>query len=217
MQETLALAMGIAVSPFPIIPAILLLFTARPRAASFTFLATWFASIAVAVTVFALLSGAIATEYESPMWLAWVRIAAGVALVAFGVRKWLTRSTSAQTPGWMQTLQEATPRSAFLLALLLSLANPKILLLAAAAGVDIGGIDSSLRQQAIAILVFAVIASISVATPVLAYTFAGPRVLGPLSRAKDWLLSNNTAVMVVVFLVLGALLIYNGVADLSFV
>jgi hypothetical protein len=42
-------------------------------------------------------------------------------------------------------------------------------------------------------------------------------VLGPLSRAKDWLLRNNTAVMVVVFLVLGALLIYNGAADLSFV
>ncbi len=216
MQETVALAIGIAASPFPIIPAILLLFTARPRAASFTFLATWFASITVAVTVFALLSGAIATEYESPTWLAWVRIAAGVALVALAVRTWLTRSRSTQTPGWMQTLQEATPRSAFVLALLLSLANPKILLLAAAAGVDIGGIDSSLRQQGIAIVVFAIIASASVAAPVLAYMFAGARVLGPLSRVKDWLLRNNTAVMVVVFLLLGALLIYNGFADLYF-
>jgi threonine/homoserine/homoserine lactone efflux protein len=215
MQETVALAIGIAASPFPIIPAILLLFTERPRAASFTFLATWLAAIAIAVSAFAVLSGAIASEYESPTWLAWVRIAAGIALIALAVHKWLTRSTSSPTPGWMQTLQEATPRSAFLLALLLSLANPKILLLAAAAGVDIGGIDSPLRQQIIAVIVFATIASISVAAPVLAYTIAGARVLGPLSRAKDWLLRNNTAVMVVVFLVLGALLIYNGAADLS--
>lgn len=214
MQETVALAIGIAASPFPIIPAILLLFTERPRAASLTFLATWLAAIAIAVSAFAFLSGAIASEYESPTWLAWVRIAAGIALIALAVHKWLTRSTSTRTPGWMQTLQEATPRSAFLLALLLSLANPKILLLAAAAGVDIGGSDSPLRQQTIAVIVFAAIASISVAAPVLAYTIAGARVLGPLSRAKDWLLRNNTAVMVVVFLVLGALLIYNGVADL---
>lgn len=122
--------------------------------------------------------------------------------------------------GWRGcALQRESPssRSAFVLALLLSLANPKILLLAAAAGVDIDGIDSSLRQQTIAIIVFSVVASLSVAGPVLAYTIAGPKVLGPLSLAKDWLLRNNTAVMVVVFLVLGALLIYNGVAGLSFV
>jgi hypothetical protein len=54
----------------------------------------------------------------------------------------------------------------------------------------------------------------SVAAPVLAYTLAGQRVLGPLSRAKDWLLRNNAAVLVVVFLILGALLISNGIMAL---
>jgi cytosine/uracil/thiamine/allantoin permease len=71
-----------------------------------------------------------------------------------------------------------------------------------------------LQQQILAVLVFALVASISVAAPVVAYTVAGPRVLGPLSIVKDWLLRNNVAVMSVVFLVLGALLIYNGVTGL---
>lgn len=214
MDEAAALALGIAASPFPIIPAVLLLFTDRPRAAAFAFLTTWFAAIALVVTAFALLSGAIATSDAPPAWLAWVRIVAGVALVAFAIQKWVTRSSAKQIPGWMQTLQEATPRSAAVLALLLSIANPKVVLLAVAGGIDIGGTDALLRQHGMAILAFSAIASISVAAPILAFAIAGPRVLGPLSRIKDWLLRNNTAVLVIVFLVLGALLISNGIADL---
>jgi threonine/homoserine/homoserine lactone efflux protein len=211
MDEIAALAVGIAASPFAIIPAVMLLFTKRPRAASLAFLGSWFFAIALVATVFAALSGAISTGDEPPTWLSWVRIVAGVALVWIAVYKWITRSSAAKTPGWMRTLQDATPRSAFVLALLLSIANPKVLLLAAAAGVDIGGAEWLLQQQIIAIVVFAAVASVSVATPVVAYSVVGSRVLEPLSRAKEWLLRNNVAIMVIIFLLLGALLLANGI------
>jgi hypothetical protein len=214
MDEIVALAIGIAASPFPIIPAVLLLFTERPRAAAFAFLGTWFISIAVAASAFAVLSGVIASDNQQSTWLAWVRIVAGIGLVAFAVGKWVTRPETVKTPSWMRTLETATPRSASLLALVLSVANPKVLLLAAAGGIDIGSADWMLQQQILVVLVFAFVASISVAAPVVAYTVAGSRVLGPLSIVKDWLLRNNVAVMSVVFLVLGALLIYNGVTGL---
>ena len=213
MDEIMALAVGIAASPFPIIPAILLLFTERPRAASFAFLGTWLASIAVLVTAFALLSDAVAGG-EPPTWLAWVRIVAGGALVALGVRTWAGRSAQPEMPGWMRTLQDATPRSASVLAIVLSAANPKVLLLAAAAGIDVGSAGWPAQQQAAAIAAFALVASASVAAPVLAYAVAGDRVLGPLSQAKDWLVRNNAGVMAVVFVVLGLLLGRNGVAGL---
>jgi threonine/homoserine/homoserine lactone efflux protein len=214
MDEILALAIGIAASPFPIIPAVLVLFTERPRATAFAFLGTWFISITLIVVVFAVLSGLISADEQSPSWLDWVRIVAGIGLIAFAIGKWVTRPPTVQMPSWMRTLQTATPRSAFVLAIVLSLANPKVLLLAAAGGIDIGSVQWSLQAQIVAIGVFALVASISVAAPIVAYTVAGPRVLGPLSVVKDWLLRNNVAVMSVVFIVLGALLIYNGVSGI---
>jgi len=210
MDEVLALAIGIAASPFPIIPAVLLLFTERPRAAAFAFLSTWFISIALIVAVFAVLSGAISADEQSSSWLDWGRIVAGVGLIALAIGKWVMRPPTVQMPSWMRTLQTATPRSACVLAIVLSVANPKVLLLAAAGGIDIGGAEWMLQQQIAVIGVFAFVASISVAAPIVAYTVAGPRVLGPLTVVKDWLLRNNVAVMSVVFIALGALLIYNG-------
>jgi threonine/homoserine/homoserine lactone efflux protein len=214
MDEIVALAFGIAASPFPIIPAVLLLFTERPRAAAFSFLGTWFISIAVVAAGFAVLSGVIASDNQQPTWIAWVRIVAGIGLVGFAVGKWVTRPSTVKTPSWMRRLETATPRSASVLALVLSVANPKVLLLAAAGGIDIGSADWIMQQQILVVGVFALVASTSVAAPVVAYTLAGPRVLRPLSVVKDWLLRNNVAVMSVVFLVLGALLIYNGVTGL---
>ncbi len=214
MDEIVALAIGIAASPFPIIPAVLLLFTDRPRAAAFAFLGTWFFSIALIVAVFTVLSSVISTEEQSSTWLNWVRIVAGVGLIALAIGKWVTRSPTVKMPSWMATLQTATPRSACVLAIVLSVANPKVFLLAAAGGIDIGSAEWMLQQQIVVTAVFALVASISVAAPILAYTVAGPRVLGPLSVVKDWLLRNNVAVMSLVFVVLGVLLIYNGVTGM---
>lgn len=78
MDEIAALAIGIAASPFPIIPGVLLLFTDRPRTTAFAFFVTWFLAIALTVVVFAALSGVIATNDQPASWLAWVRIVAGL-------------------------------------------------------------------------------------------------------------------------------------------
>ena len=54
--DVLPLAVGIAVSPIPIIAAILMLLSPRARGTSVGFLFGWVLGIAVAVTVFTLLS-----------------------------------------------------------------------------------------------------------------------------------------------------------------
>ncbi|MFZ0325009.1 MAG: GAP family protein [Actinomycetes bacterium] len=212
--ETLGLALGIALSPFPVVPAILLLFSPRPRPTSLAFLAGWIVGIGVATSVFVIFAEAIGSTDASPAWLAWLRIVAGAALVVYGVREWLSRYSSDDLPRWMRSLQDATPRSAVRLALLLSAANPKIVLLAAAAGVDIGLNAQTTAGRAAAVAIFTAVASVSVATPVLAYAIVGEPVLPPLERAKDWLLRNNATVMAVVITVIGLVLIKNGVTDL---
>ena len=212
--EIVALALGIAASPFAILPAVLLLFSPQPRASALTYLLTWFVSIAVVTTIFALLSGVIGSSDAPPDWLAWVRIAAGLGLIGFAVQQWVTRPATPKTPRWMEKLQTATPRSATGLALLLSIATPKIVLLAVVGGVDIGGAEWALSTQLLGIGIFAAVSSITVALPVGAHVVAGRRALEPLSLVKDWLIRNNVAVLAAVFLVLGIGLVYNGVVGL---
>lgn len=214
MGEVVALAFAIAASPFPVIPAILLLFTARPRQASLAFLGGWFVGIGLVVALFAVLSEFIDPSTDAPAWLSVVRIVVGVALVGYGVRGWLGRKATSELPAWMRTVAEATPRTAVRLALLLSVANPKVVLIAAAAGLDLGAADVSTAAQVVRVLTFTAVASISVAVPVLGYAALGERVLPPLRVAKDWLLGNHGAVMAVVLVAIGLVLVRNGVAGL---
>lgn len=214
MGEVLPFALGIAASPFPVIPAILLLFTGRPRAAACAFLVGWLVGISVATTVFVLLAEVVDQSTQTPAWASWLRVVAGVALVAYGAKQWLGRRAHAEQPAWMRSISTATPAAAFRLALLLSVANPKVLLLAAAAGLVIGSDDFTAQGVVVAVVLFTLAASVSVAVPVLAYTLLGERVLRPLGVARDWLERNNAAVMAVVLVAIGLLLLLEGITSL---
>jgi threonine/homoserine/homoserine lactone efflux protein len=214
LGDTLPLAIAIAASPFPVLPAILLLFSPRPRAASLSFLGGWIIGILVPTTVFVLLSEIVEASATSPRWVSWVRVVLGIALVAYGVQTWLTRTASSEGPAWMRSVESATPAAALRLALLLTAANPKVLLIAAAAGATIGSGDVHGWAEVAAVVAFAAVASVSVAVPVLSYLIAGDRLLTPLSVAKDWLTSHNAGLMAVVLIVLGLLVLSNGISGL---
>ena len=212
--DVLPMALGIALSPFPVIPAIMLLLTPRAVPVSSAFVAGWLVGVAVATSAFVSLASVLDRADEQPGWVAWVRVAIGLALIVLGVRQWLTRHARTESPAWMASLESATPGSAARLALLLSAANPKILLLAAAAGVTIGSAEPGLGVAVATVAVFTLLASVSVALPLVSYAAAGERVLGPLRRARDWLQANNAAVMAVVITVIGVLVLANGVQGL---
>lgn len=215
MGEVLPLALGIAASPFPVIPVILLLFTDRARAAAWAFLGGWCLGVGVPAAVFVVLAEVVDQSSDTPSWASWLRIVGGAALVVYGVTTWFGRHAEAEQPAWMRSVSTATPRKAFRIALLLSAANPKVLLLAAAAGLVIGSDDFTAQGDVVAVVLFTLVASVSVAIPVLSYTLLGDRVLGPLGVARDWLIRNNAAVMAVVLVLIGVLLVVKGVGDLS--
>jgi threonine/homoserine/homoserine lactone efflux protein len=214
LGDVLPIALGIAASPFPIIPAILLLFTPRARATSSSFLLGWVVGILVATGAFALLAEVLDTRDQPATWASWARIVLGAVLVVLGVRQWLGRRAKESTPQWMQSLADATPGAALRLGLVLSAANPKILLLAAAGGLAIGSSDLASGGVALAVALFAVVASSTVAIPVLLYLILGERILGPLGAVRDWLQANNAAVMAVVIVVIGVLLLVKGLGGL---
>jgi hypothetical protein len=62
--DVLPLAIGIAISPIPIIAAILMLFSARATSTSTGFLLGWILGIVVATAVFTALAGTLKTGGE---------------------------------------------------------------------------------------------------------------------------------------------------------
>ena len=216
--DTLGYAVGIAVSPIPIAAVILMLFSGRARINSVSFTAAWVAGIALVTTVVVLIPGLEADNSEPSSTTGWIKLVLGVLLLAVGVRQWRTRSgpdDDVAVPGWMAKIDELKPGAAFGLGFLLSALNPKNLLLAVAAGVSIGALPLSTGETVGAVVVFTLIAAISVMVPVLAYLIAGSRIDPTLDTAKGWLIGNNAAVMAVLFLVFGVSLFGDAIQILT--
>ena len=88
--EILPLALGIAVSPIPIIAAILMLLSPRAKGTSVGFLLGWVVGIVVAVTVFTLLAAELPASDDdaSNPTAGWIKIGLGVLLLLMAVKQW---------------------------------------------------------------------------------------------------------------------------------
>jgi threonine/homoserine/homoserine lactone efflux protein len=210
----LPLALGIAVSPIPIIAAILMLLSPHARSTGLGFLGGWVGGIVVAVVLFTLLSTLIpAGDPDASKPVAGViTIVLGLGLLALAVRQWRKRPTPGETavlPKWMSAIDTMTPGRALAIGFLLSAVNPKNLLMAVGAGVDIGA--SEVGGAALVIVVFVLLASASVAVPVIGYLAASDRMTAPLESMREWLGQNNAAVMTVLLTVIGVVMIGKGI------
>jgi threonine/homoserine/homoserine lactone efflux protein len=215
--DVLPLALGVAVSPIPIIAAILMLLSPRARSTGVGFLLGWVGGILVAVVVFALLSSLIpASDPAASKPVAGViKIVLGVLLLLLAVKQWRARprpGETAPTPKWMGAVGQMTPGRGALLGFALAAVNPKNLLMAVGAGVAVGGAGLSGGEAAVAIAVFVLLASSTVAGPVIGYLAASDRLKAPLEALRVWLVQSNATVMGVLLLVIGVVMVGKGIA-----
>lgn len=210
--ELIPLALVITLSPLSIIPAILVLHTPRPREAALLYLIGWLVALFGLTAVFVGISGLIGTLKRPPTWASWLRIGIGVALIVFGIFRWLTRNRSAHMPAWMRQLSTVTPVRAGIYGAALAVVNPKVLFICAAAGLAIGSAGIGNPEAAwLAVMYFVAIAASSVAVPILAYAVSGERLDPALSKLKDWMERHNAALVAVILIVIGLLVLYKGV------
>ena len=215
--EILPLALGVAISPIPIIAAILMLLSPRARVTSVGFLLGWVVGIVVAVTVFTLLSSVLPegdADASNPV-KAVIHLLLGVLLLVLALRQWRARPKAGEEPAlpkWMRAIDEVTFAKALGLGFLLSAINPKNLLLAAAAGNDIGSADLDIGSIVAAIAVFTLIAASTILIPVVGYLIAADKLKAPLGSLRGWLARENAVIMAVLLLVLGVDVIGKGIA-----
>jgi len=115
----------------------------------------------------------------------------------------------------MAAIDSFTPAKSLGLGALLSGVNPKNLALTLAAAVTIAQAELGTSEAAISLVVFIIIASISVAAPVLIYLTMGEKASKTLDGWKTWLIANNATVMFVLLLILGVLLVGKGIGGLT--
>lgn len=208
--DLLPLAVGVAISPIPIVAAILMLLSANAGGTSVGFGVGWVVGILVATGIFVLLSGTIDTSGGGGSTsVSWIKVVLGVLLIGLAAKQWRDRADTTP-PKWMQAIDRLTLPKAAGLGVVLSAVNPKNLLLCVSAGVVIGtgGLDAG--GDVVALIVFTLLAAATVLIPVIGYAVAADRLRGPLAGLKDWLQANNHQVMAIVLLVMGAAVVGKG-------
>ena len=216
---TLPLALGVALSPIPIIAVVLMLTTQRARVNGTVFIAGWLAGLAVAGAIALSIAGpADASSSGAPAtWVSWLKVALGAALILVAALQFRNRPRNGdrvELPKWMDRVDEIKPLPAAGLGVLAGL-NPKNLLLVAAAAAAIAQTGISGGEQAIAYLVFALLGTLGVGTPVGIYFTMGARSEKPLSELKDWMAQNNAVIMAVICLLIGLKLIGDAIGGLT--
>jgi threonine/homoserine/homoserine lactone efflux protein len=215
----LPLAVGVALSPVPIVAVVLMLATPRGRSNGVAFVAGWILGLAVVGTIVLLVSsGADASEEGEPAsWVGWVKIVLGLLLFLLGARMWRGRphaGAEPALPGWMRTIDTFTSARSLGMGLALSGVNPKNLVMIVAAGAAIAQTGMSTGRQGVALGVFVVLGTLGPGLPLAIYVAMGARSREILAAMRDWMGRNSTAIMAVLALVIGFKLLGDGIAVL---
>lgn len=212
-------AVGVAISPLPIVAVVLMLMSPRAHINGAAFVLGWWIGIGLAGTLVLVLVGAAGGGDDGgpATWVDIVKVVLGILFLFLAVRNWRQRpkkGAEAHTPRWMRALGQFNALKAAGLAFLLSALNPKNLALIAAGSADIAQAGIPSGQEAMSLAVFALIVSAALVVPVVIYFVMGDRVRKPLDELKEWLAHHNNVIMAVLLLVFGAKFIGESVAGL---
>jgi Sap-like sulfolipid-1-addressing protein len=220
ISEVLTFAVGVAISPIPIIAVILMLFSARARVNGPVFLLGWVLALGVVSGVVYVVSDQsnASTSNTASDTISWGRIVFGVLFLLLAARQWRSRpapGVEPPMPKWLAGVDALTTGKAFGLGVLLAGVNPKNLFLAVAAAAGLAQLGLSTTDAVVSLVVFVVVGSVTIAGPVVYYLVGGEKAKTELDELKGWLAVHNAAVMAVLFVVFGADLIATGIPPLT--
>jgi hypothetical protein len=217
----LPLAIGVALSPIPIIAVVLMLATPRGKVCGPAFLAGWLIGLAVVGTIVLLVAGgagATGSDGAPKTWVSVLKLVLGLLLLLVGFRQWRGRpqgDTEPTLPKWMEQIDAFTPIKAAGLAAALAGVNPKnlILTVAAAAAISQAGISSG--DQAIVMAIFIIIATLGPGIPLGIYYALGDSSQKVLAELRGWMVQNNAAIMSVLIIVIAAKLVGDSISGFA--
>ena len=210
--ELIPLALVVALSPVSVLPALLLvLYSARPRAAGLAFASGWVVALAALTALFVTVPKLLGeSDDTTSTWQMWLRVGGGAVLLVTGGWLWLRRSAAAHSTRWLDALGRLSPGRTAAMGLLLAAVNPKIIVACAAAGLAIATATLGPAGQAAAVGYFVALAGSTTALPVLAHVVAAKRFDSALERLRSWIARRQNEISAVALVVIGLVLILTG-------
>jgi threonine/homoserine/homoserine lactone efflux protein len=218
--DVLPLAIGVALSPVPIIAIILMLGTPRARSTGTAFALGWLGGLTIVGAIMLLIaSGNTASSSGEPAtWVGVLQLVLGLLFLLLAVKQWRSRprpGEEAAMPNWMQTIDTFSGGKSLGIGVLLSGVNPKNVALTIAAATAIAEAEVSTGQAAVTLAIFILVGSLTILAPLGIYFGLGADAPRVLDGMKAWMAAHNAAIMTVLLLVLGAKLTGDGISGLS--
>lgn len=216
--QFLSHAVGVAISPLALITVILILGAPRGRANAVSFAIGWLLAV---TAVFALLltvgDVAGARHHDQPaVWVSWFRLVLGIlmALMAFRQLRLAREAEEGVLPPRLRDLEQFTTGNCLALGAILAVANPKNVMQIATSAVTVAG--GTLRDPGRfgAAAVFVAIASLGILVPLLVHVIGREAAPHTLDRWKAWTVRNHYGIMAVLFVILGAKSLGDGISGL---
>ena len=222
LGEILPFAVAIAVSPLPVIVAVLLLVSDRARAKSFGYVAGRLVGLSAVMALVVVFSGADLSRLghrDHPTTMSSViRIIIGALLACYAAWLWTKRTKPGEEPKpsrLLQRVDRVNPGTAVVLGLLLVVFDVSTVVLALMAGLDIGQTRLPGAEAFALCVAFILAATLTCTVPLLVHLVGGEAFERKLASVKIWLVTNEKTVMMVLFLVFAAVLIGRGIAHLA--
>lgn len=199
-------AVGVLISPFPIVGLILILLSDKARSNSVFYMCGWIVGNLLMFLIGMFFMGMGAGQGEPGTAGRIVSLVLGALLILLAVREFMQRPKRGEepkTPKWFAKMTQIGVAGAAGFGVFLSALNPKNALLSLGAGAGVGALGLGGTQQAISAILYVVLASASIIVPTVAFLLAGHKLDKALDSMRDWLIENNAVIMSVLLLMIG--------------
>ncbi len=212
LLATVFFGLAIAFSPFRITAVILVLVSPGPARRGTLFLIGYVAAIGAASFLSFLVSVQVEPQsLQLSERMSLVLVVAGIGIIGFAAWQWRRASGErSQTPRWTTAIGRLGAGSSLALGAGFAILSIKNIGLIAAAMVTIRAADLSAPVSLILIVAFIVVASSSVAMPVIWRLTGGASAVNDLQRLNDWLVKHRTTIVGGGLVVLGFVVLLMG-------
>lgn len=219
LGEFMPLAVGIAISPVPIIAVIMMLTTKGALRNAVLFTTGWVLALAVTSVAAILIFGDAPTSAQKGTGLATniMQVAFGALLLGMGFYRWWQRhkGVAPKQPRLLKSVDSIRPAGALLFGLAMIVINPKNLMLLLSALMQIGKSQPSTATGVTSVTIFICVASIGTLLPLFIYVAFRKKATAILASWKSWLTAHSSTVTIYLFLLLGAFLLVKGTVGLA--